>query len=70
MSCFDIYPWILSGEIREHIRRTYHLSFFEKEGIICRAYRSLEDKLSALQVLSAEAENEREQEKIGQMIIH
>lgn len=69
MSSFDIYPWILSEEIREHIRRTHPLSIFEKEGIICRSYRALEDKLSALQALHDEAENEEEQEKIGQIIL-
>lgn len=69
MSGFDIYPWILSEEIREHIRRTHTLSIFEKEGIICRAYRSLEEKLSALQALSGEAKNEKEHEKIGQRVL-
>ena len=31
----DIYSWILSPEVREHLRKTYPLSTLDKTRLIC-----------------------------------
>ena len=40
----DIYSWILSPEVREHLRKTYPLSTLDKTRLICGAFRSIEEK--------------------------
>ena len=52
----DVYDWILSPEIREHMRTNYPLSVGEKIQIICGGFRSIEDKNTALRALLEEAE--------------
>ena len=52
----DVYNWILSPEIREHMRMNYPLSVGEKIQIICGGFRSNGDKKTALRALLAEAE--------------
>lgn len=57
----DVYDWILSPEIREHLRETYPLSALEKTRIICGAFRSIEEKEAALRALLEETGEDREQ---------
>lgn len=52
----DIYSWILSPEIREYLRGNYRPDIMERQALIRGAYRSVEEKLSALQELCGEAE--------------
>ena len=52
----DIYSWILSPEVREHLRKTYPLSTLDKTRLICGAFRSIEEKETALRALLEEAE--------------
>ena len=63
----DIYDWILSEEIREHLRANHSLSFEEKILIIHTAYRSFEEKYAALQALSDEAETKEDRDFLSQM---
>lgn len=57
----DVYDWILSPEIREHIRANYPLSMKEKMHIICGGFRSIEEKETALRALLDESGEAREQ---------
>lgn len=52
----DVYSWILSPEIREHLRANYPLSAWEKMQIICGAFRSIEEKETSLRCLLDETE--------------
>ena len=63
----DIYDWILSEEIREHLRANHSLSLDEKVTVIHTAYRSLEEKYAALQALLEEAENQEDKDVLSQM---
>lgn len=64
----DIYSWILSPEIRDHLRANYPLSAWEKMQIICGAFRSIEEKESALRALLEEAEPGEAREQIQRLI--
>ena len=64
----DVYDWILSPEIREHLRKTYPLSLEEKMQIICGAFRSIEEKEPALRTLLEEAEPGETREKLEKVI--
>ena len=57
----DVYDWILSPEIREHMRANYPLSVEEKMHIICGGFRSIEEKETALRTLLDESGEKREQ---------
>lgn len=57
----DIDSWILSPEIREYLRKNYRPSLMERQALIRGAYRSIEEKLSALQELCGETETVDEQ---------
>lgn len=52
----DVYSWILSPEIRDHVRANYPLSVEEKMQIICGAFRSIEEKGTFLRCLLDETE--------------
>ena len=64
----DVYDWILSPEIREHMRTNYPLSVGEKIQIICGGFRSIEDKNTALRALLEEAEPGKSRERIQRLI--
>ncbi len=57
----DVYDWILSSEIRDHMRANYPLSIKEKIHIICGGFRSIEEKEATLQTLLDESGEERGQ---------
>ena len=64
----DVYNWILSPEIREHMRANYPLSVGEKIQIICGGFRSIEDKEAALRALLEEADPGESRERIHRLI--
>ncbi len=64
----DVYDWIGSPEIREHMRKCYPLSILEKTDIICGARRGFEEKEAALQTLLKEAEMRKERKHIGSLL--
>ena len=64
----DICSWILSPEIREYIRKNKQLSIRERQALICGAYRPIEEKLSALQMLQDEAESEEDQTLLAKLV--
>lgn len=63
----NVFDWILSPEIQEHIRKNYVLSLEEKALIICGGYRNIEEKEAALRALLEEAEPGEVREQIGQL---
>lgn len=65
---FTIYDWILSKEIREDWRRRPPLPLREQAQIILFAYRSVEEKLQALERLFERAKEGDEKEELGQAI--
>lgn len=52
----DIYSWVLSPEMRGYLREKYRPNIMERQALIRGAYRSVEEKLSALRELCPEAE--------------
>ena len=65
---WNIYDWILSEEIREDWRRRPPLPLSEEARIISFAYRSIEEKLQALAILSWRAKDTEEKEELEQAV--
>lgn len=65
---WNIYDWILSEEIREDWRRHPPLPLSEEARIISFAYRSIEEKLQALAILSRRAKDTEEKEELEQAV--
>ena len=64
----DIYSWILSPEVREHLRKTYPLSTLDKTRLICGAFRSIEEKETALRALLEEVEPGEDRERLTKLV--
>lgn len=64
----DIYSWILSPEVREHLRKTYPLSTLDKARLICGAFRSIEEKETALRALLEEVEPGEDRERLTKLV--
>lgn len=64
----DLYDWVLSAEIREHLRANHPLSTAEKVQHVCGGFRSIEEKEAALRALLEEAEPGELREKLGTLV--
>ncbi len=59
----DVYDWVLSPEIREHMRTARPLTIEEKADIIDGGCRPIVDKYAALTALLREADREEDKKR-------